>query len=457
MNEVINDTTDVKEENKNTEVVETQTQETKDVMTPEDYKLINDMMKDMNEWNKMMEKQSIDLLNLEYGLSSDIFVTIGMISEEKIKEMTLEQIKDFFAKNTDPKYSDNVPEINTLEDGIKYMLEVKEIQTNKYNTDKDAEQLRKDSESITNDYLNYLSSDKVTEARHKRLNQMKVLTENETDIVKKKQMEKLIKAAESMDSFEFVFDRIEKFAPEKEIKITFEQFFDPKRSKYIMGRFQRRIYKFGFEYPIYKYFLNLEENFLEEKYHPFNNLFLFYYMRYVGYADPYDKTESSFVKVFTSTLANLVYHKFPSNDSEKRFLEIVMKFEDMFMDKRDYFIENNTTHPNHPVRVQNSKKAETDKKNSIIAKMDELGITNYDSTQTSDELKKFMKDELDRIIAENTKRKEKKNDEEKEVDESDNGTVSDNDDTVKDDSVTISETPDSEEIIQTEESGETDE
>lgn len=394
------------------EEVVNDTEEKKDVVTPEDYKLIRDMMKDMDEWNETLNKYSINSLHHDYGLSTDIFVTIGMISEEKIKEMSLEEIKEFFNKNADPKYVDNIPEMNTLEDAVKYMLEVKEIQTNKYNTEMDAKQLKADTESITNDYLNYLSSDKVTEARKKRLNQMKEITEKETDIGKKREMEKLIKATESMDSFDFVFDRFEKFTSEKELRITYEQFFDSRRSNYIMGRFERKISKFGFEYPIYKYFLNLEENFLEEKYHPFNNLFLFYYMRYVGYADPYDKTQNSFVKVFTSTLANLVYHKFPSNDSEKKFLEIVRKFEDMFMDKRDYFIEHNTTHPTHPVRIEKSQKAEVDKKNSVIAKMDELGITGYDLNQTSEELTNYMKSELDRIISENTKRVEKKSNEE---------------------------------------------
>ena len=108
-----------------------------------------------------------------------------------------------------------------------------------------------------------------------------------------------------------------------------------------------------------------------------------------------------------------MYHKFPSNDSEKKFLEIVRKFEDMFMDKRDYFIEHNTTHPTHPVRIKKSQKAEIDKKNSVIAKMDELGIIGYDSTRTSEELINYMKSELDRIISENTKRVEKKSSDEK--------------------------------------------
>lgn len=425
---------EVSEKNIQTEEA-TNNEEKRDVVSPEDYKLIGDMIKEMDDWNKTLFTESVNILHENYGLSEDIFVTIGIISEEKIKEMTLDEIREFFNKNSDPKYSHCIPEINTVEDGIRYMLEVKEIQTNKYNTDKDSEQMKKDAESITNDYLTYLSSNKVTEARQKRLKQMKEITERETDIGKKREMERLIKATESMDNFDFVFDRFEKFAPEKEIRITYEQFFDSRRSNYIMGRFERKIYKFGFEYPIYKYFLNLEENFLEEKYHPFNNLFLFYYMRYVGYADPYDKTQSSFVKVFTSTLANLIYHKFPSNDSEKKFLEIVRKFDDMFMDKRDYFIENNTTHPTHPVRVETSQKAEADKKNSIIAKMDELGLTGYDSNQTSEELKKYMKDELDRIISENTKRIEKKsNEEENETSDDDlpiayinEGTIVDND------------------------------
>ena len=108
-------------ENEIKEEVTNEFEEKKDVVTPEDYKLIRDMMKDMDEWNETLNKYSINSLHHDYGLSTDIFVTIGMISEEKIKEMTLEEIKEFFNKNADPKYVDNIPEMNTLEDAVKWM------------------------------------------------------------------------------------------------------------------------------------------------------------------------------------------------------------------------------------------------------------------------------------------------------------------------------------------------
>lgn len=378
-------------------------------ISPNDYKVIRDMIKEMDDWNKMLYDESMSILHNNYGLSDSILISIGMMNEEKIKSLSIEEIKSIFEDNADTRYKDNIPNIDNIDDGIKYLLDVKEIQTNIYNATMEASKLKNESEGILNEYLNYLTSEDVFEARRKRLENMKSLAEQEVDPIKKANMNMMIKSMEMSATFEFIFKRFNKDS-QREIDSIMRGFFNESKGSYIIERFRKRITKFGFDYRIYKYFYNLEENFLEEKYHVFNNLFLFYYMKFVGYADPYDKNQKLYVQSFTSAIANLVYHKFPNTENEKNFIDIIKKFDDYFMDKYEYFNLNNTTHPNHPVRIESSKKAEADRKIALISKMNELGITGYDSSQTANELQEYMNTELDRIIAENTKKNVSNND-----------------------------------------------
>ena len=166
--------------------------------------------------------------------------------------------------------------------------------------------------------------------------------------------------------------------------------------------------KFGFDVNLYKYFFNLEENFLAKKYHAFNNLFLFCYMRYVAYADPYDKKDKLFVQSITSALANMIYHKFNSTTEEQRFIHTIEKLEDYFMDKYDYFMENNTTRPGHPVREIASAKYEADQKARLMAKMDELGITGYNDSMSAKEMHEFFNNKMDEMLEEQKKERDAK-------------------------------------------------
>ena len=111
----------------------------------------------------------------------------------------------------------------------------------------------------------------------------------------------------------------------KEIDSIKVAYFDKSKGSYIIDKYKAKIKHFGFEEKLFHYFFNIEENFLEEEYHVYNNLFLFIYMRMVAYSDPYDKTEKMYIQSLTSNLANLIYHRFDSTENEKNFLEIIKR------------------------------------------------------------------------------------------------------------------------------------
>jgi hypothetical protein len=287
------------------------------------------------------------------------------------------------------------------------MKEVKELQMNLYSAEQEASKLKEQSQDILNDYFEYLSSPEVVAARKNRLEKMRELTESETDEVKKSNMTRMLNSMEQADNMEFIFNRFYNDAL-KESDSVIDAFFDEKRGSYVIDRYKKKITKFGFDLNLYKYFFNLEENFLDQKYHAFNNLFLFYYMRFIAYSDPYDKTDKLFVQSITSAIANMVYHKFNSKMEEQKFIHVIEKFENYFMDKYDYFMENNTTRPGHPVREQASAKYEADQKARLMAKMDELGIAGYDESMSAKEMHEYFNTKMDEMLAIQKEEKERK-------------------------------------------------
>jgi chorismate mutase len=382
------------------------TEETASV-SPQDYAVMRDMMKEMDEWNKMLKDETHSILKNNYGLTN--FAVLGIIpyTDEKISSMTLEEVKDFFEKYKDENVH-NTPDIETLEEGIQYMREIKDLQMNLYNAEQESAKLKEQSQDILNDYFEFLNSPKVVEARRKRLENMKALAEAETDEGKRYSMMRMINSMEQADNMEFIFKRFYEDAVGESKRVA-ESFFDERRGSYVIQRYKDKITKFGFDVNLYKYFFNLEENFLNEKYHAFNNLFLFYYMRFVGHARPHDKTYKLFVQSITSAMANMIYHKFNSTTEEQRFIHIIEKFEnDFFMDQHDYFMENNTTRPGHPVREVASAKYEADQKARLIAKMCEMGITGYDETMSAKDMQKFFNEKMDEMLAEQKRERDAK-------------------------------------------------
>lgn len=386
---------------------------------PDSYAIIRDMMKEMKDYQKMMEDETRDILHRNYHLSDEVMVPLAFISKSKIDEMALEEVNDFFAKYVHKNYT--AIEYDDVEEARIAMHEIKKLQYNLMDIENEYKKIQAESNEILNDYAEFLSSEKVIAARKARLERMREFAKNEPDETKRREMEKKIQYMEMTQSLDFIFTRLDTFG-DKEKKSVISAFFDDKKGSYVINRYKDKIGKFGFNVDLYKYFFNLEENFLSEKYHPFNNLFLFYYMRFVAYSDPYNEKDKLYVQAFTSAIANLIYHKFPKNKkdndteespdesnvnaAEQRFIKILEKFASFFEDQREYFFENNTMRPGHPIREEMTARREMERKSSIIKKMNELNITGYNENMTANELQEYFNNKLDEVIEKEKKERD---------------------------------------------------
>ena len=215
-----------------------------------------------------------------------------------------------------------------------------------------------------------------------------------------------IEFLESTVTLDFIVDRIQHVDTEKASIIR--QFFSEREGGYAKNRCIQRSPKFGFDANWYKYFFNLEENFLPEEYHVFNNLFLFNVMRFVGYQDPYSVKERGMVQSIINSLTGLVYHKFEDHSMEEMIIKLIEQYDSYFMDYKEKFETDNTTHPNHPIRLAYSKKLEADKRNEIMASLQkfELPVPENVAEMSVQELHKYFNHAMEEMVAKNTKEKE---------------------------------------------------
>ena len=403
--------------------VETQEESKENSFNPQDYRLIMDMIKEMDSQYEMLKSFTESTIENTYGVrASIIYSMVGYMSED-IENMSAEQMKDILnnfgsEENTKKIIDEFNTDDNELEALRKIIKEIKAAQLSLMNTKFEADKIKEESNEIIQDYMNYLSSPKVQEYRLKKLSLMKEAAEKETDPVKKREMIEMIDAIESTQTFSFMYTRFKEYG-EHELANIVEKFFSDQKGTYIIDKFRKKIGKFGFNEDIYKYFFNLEENFLSEKYYPYNNLFLFIVMRHIAYSDPYNKVDKMQVQSIYSAMANLIYHKFDKEEREAQFIKFIESILDLFIDAgyTEKFTECNITNPNHPARIEADKKREADRKIALISKMNEMNITGYDVNSTADELQKYMNDKLDELI-ELQRIKEENPEEENELSES---------------------------------------
>lgn len=459
-------------------IVETESTETKmsSHVSAKDYKMMIDMIKEMDEqYNALRDIYATNIMN-SYGIKASILDDIIVYTNEsidnapydelcmflsnyienkndllevygekvvvkgevddkirasiicralanKLKENAKYSMHEEYVLNKDKEDNDNNTEEATEEltrntivtdsDDNTYsvtqiirniMKDIKESSLAVLNAKVEAEKLKKESESIINEYLNYMSSSTVQEKRKMRIEAMKDAYSQCTDNDEKIKIKKMIDTLESSQNLSFLLNRISLYK-DKEIDNIVKSYFDEKSSAYILEKYNKKISKFNFDPRLYKYFFNIEENFLEEKYHVFNNLFLFIYMRYVSYADPYDKTSKLYVQSLTSELANLIYHRFDSNETEQVFLDFIKSLLDKFMPYYDKFNSDNITHPKHPTRVEADTKHEKKRKDALITHMNQLHIEGYDENSSADELQNFYNEKMRALIDEQVEKK----------------------------------------------------
>lgn len=270
------------------------------------------------------------------------------------------------------------------------------------------EELEEDYRKNREEYVEYMTSEERDkdrmEYRERLLEMLKIMDTSVVPPSKIAAIQREATVIEQRYSLEYMIDPMD---DPKLRKSLVDNFFDKRRSAYLMQKFTDKCEQLNLRPDLQRYLLNIEENFLEEEFHVFNNLFLFYCMRQIAYSDRDNVREA---KQPIQGMINLIYNKFYSDDVRDTFLEAIRNFLRKFEEYRDLFNEKNILSPNHPYRKQKDAERAAMVKLSTMKQLIEdypdAGYTfEYLETKTLEELLKMV----DIHMAEDKRKEEIKN------------------------------------------------
>lgn len=342
------------------------------------HKVIVQLINEVNDNMEYLRNNIIYQLSEKYHLTSDILEAMLPLTNEEIDIMTDDEISEFI-----DTYKEESTEFDYSTISSEELKVIKNMSAIVFTSEKEANKIKEDSSKILDEYVNYLNSSTVKKYKDTELNNLRQAAETESNDIQKKKINKMIDTMEAAQNFSFLYERFDKLADE-EVKNIMDGYFINKKGQYVLTKYGSKMKQFGYNPNLMKYFFNIEENFLPEEYHIYNNLFLFIFMRMIAYSDPYNKKDKMYIQSLTGALADLIYHKFESELSKKVLLDAIKKVLDNFKPYADTFEEDNTTHPKHPVRKEQNKNHEVIVREGLYRK---LNIIKYDWGETNpDEL-----------------------------------------------------------------------
>ena len=361
----------------------------------DDLKNISSLVATMEEQLKTLESVNDSYIEaLEFQKSCKAKIA-AIKSEEEIDALTERNLYDYFASEEIDKEREAYAKKEESKD-VDFLSHMKEIVKTIYTGIKDFErltneknQLIKDANKITDDYFSYISSDEYLEKRKARLKKMREEIEAQEDSSNKRRSLRELDAMENADSLEFLYDHIREVG-DKEIKNITDIFFHSARSKAVMDKFKSRMKRYGYKETAFQQFFNIEEKFLPEKYHVFNNLFLFNAMRFVSFSNPEDKADGVECSALLLKMHNLMNHTLGEKKKEE-FITFIEKYLDQFESQRDLYAEKNSTAPGHPERIAADKRYEEKYRLTLITHLQNRGV-DVDTNLETAELRKMLDD-----------------------------------------------------------------
>ena len=367
---------------------------------------IREIMKMARESYNTSLNQTSELMRASYKIAPTFLTDAAKWSTEDFDTMTDEEIQkiydEYFVGSEESK-------LLQAEDIRKDLKACKGLSNSAYEMKKSFKEVQDlYNESVDEDWKRR-NSKEYRDATLKRISDWKAEIEK-MDPVKDariiRDMRQKIEFMESTITLDFITERIKHVDREKDT--IMRQFFSERAGSYSLDRCKSKSPKFGFDKDWYKFFFNLEENFLPEEYHAFNNLFLFNVMRFIGYQDPYNQKDRGMVQAIVSSLTGLVYHKFADTEMENVIISLIKDYDSYFEDQREKFMNDNTTRPNHPVRLEQSKKADADRRNDLFAGMVKFGfdIPENATEMSTRDLQEYFNNKMEEMVSKNTVEKE---------------------------------------------------
>ena len=322
-----------------------------------------------------------------------------MIPVEETKEELAARMEKFDKNWEDSKYTYMKRVLNSALDDI---AEIKRSYD-------EVKSLKNDANKALDDYIDYISSDEYRKKKMEKIEELRKKAEESDDPKEKKGVLEACAAIEASLNLSFISKRIN--ANQKEIMNLVDTFFSNQRSRYVMEKFESKAKRFGYKPDVYSYLFNIEEKFLDEKYHVYNNLFLFEVLRFVGNADPYNKNDKLFVSSIITNMTNLVYQRFASAEVRAGFLKVICNFLDNFEPYREKFEKDNILSPTHPTRIAKKEEHANQVREMCYVNLKDMGY------EITDEVKAFDMDALRKLYDEVLDDYKKKGSEKSDIDD----------------------------------------
>lgn len=383
---------------------------------------LKSLMNEAHEMYKGLVKNTESNLQTLYGFKRSLLEESLRYPVEDLKTYDAETIEKIYNNFYIGPEEDKQTEVEEMREDL---IQAKEMCKVVFQTMDDYKDLEKTYGDVLDEQWKRNHSKKFYDIQMKRVKEYETMLGHmpKTDPDYKKIKAK-VDALYSSLTMDFMLERVRTLG-EKEQKKVMLQFFNKQEGDYVMNRCASRATKFGLpSVDWYKFFFNLEQNHLPVEYHVFNNLFLFATMRFIAYADPYDKKDQVFVRGLISNLTGLIYHKFDDSEMEEMVIELIMAYDKTYEAWRGDFDRDNINHPNHPQRLAYESQADKQHRDSLLASIDRLGIAVPETvdTMTTKELHEYFNAELEKMIEKEKDKPEPTG--QASVEEAEDGTVS---------------------------------
>lgn len=250
-----------------------------------------------------------------------------------------------------------------------------------------------DTKKALDDYSEYISSPEFKKKENEAMDNLKKKLDETTDESEKKKLQKRIDVINNAETLSFMLDRVNSIGQKEVDRIT-DLFFDSREYNSILDRFINNTRKMGFKDGWYKKLVDLETTFLPDEYHSFNNLFMFHIIRTVIHCDIDNPVDSMYARSIISRVLRLIYNKYSDKDERDGVINLIMEFEDKFMDKKELFDNRNTSY-----NIDNTSSIISDNdfiqsiKDVMLEKFNLTGLDEMYSTANSDKsYREWLKD-----------------------------------------------------------------
>lgn len=293
---------------------------------------------------------------------------------------------------------------------VKICKDIKSLDASK----KEIDDLVKQADDLTEEYQKFMCSPEYEQKKQEQIDKLRKELDEYVENSKNtdgerfeiRRMGKKLDELEKIRDLSFLNERLKTYG-DKEASMIVRTYFDPKKSSYAVEKFKKNLSMVGFNPNIYRYFFNIEENYLDEKYSVYNNLFLYVVIRYIGWRNAAVDTDKAYIRAIVSAMSKLIYEKFNEKQKED-FLNLIKETLSYFKDYHDKFEKENILHKNHPRRIEREQKEQEAMRKLIFDTLKKNGRTDEEIEAMKDYSMERLKEAYDEVMVELASKEEEK-------------------------------------------------